>query len=148
VKSESDGGAAPLPAKMTVVVAAIIKSEGRLLICQRRAGDAFALKWEFPGGKVNRGEDPATALERELGEELGVAATIGREVYRTRHLYAELPDEIELIFFSVEADPATVRNLVFEQILWAKPADLHVMDFLPADSELVAKLASGALRIE
>lgn len=146
MKPESDGRGALVPAKVTVV-AAIIEAKGRLLVCQRRAGGAFALKWEFPGGKVNFGEDPSLALGRELHEELGVAATVGREVYRTSHRYAEMPHEIELVFFFVQADPAAVRNLAFEQILWAKPEDLLAMDFLPADRELVAKLASDVLRL-
>lgn len=146
MKPESDGGAALVPARVTVV-AAIIEAEGRLLVCQRRAGGAFALKWEFPGGKVHLDEDLAAALERELHEELGVAATVGREVYRTSHRYAEMPHEIELVFFFVHADPVAVRNLAFEQILWAKPEDLPAMDFLPADRELVAKLSSGVLRL-
>ena len=142
------GGSAAAPSAATVtVVAAIIESRGQLLICQRRQGDAFALKWEFPGGKVRVAEDPATALARELREELGVTATIGREVYRTRHRYAELPHDIELIFFSARLDPAAVRNLAFEQILWAEPGELPAMDFLSADQELIEKLARRELRL-
>ena len=145
-REPGSGVAAPSAATVTVV-AAIIQSRGQLLVCQRRKGDAFALKWEFPGGKVRASEGPAAALARELREELGVTATIGREVYRTRHRYAELPHDIELIFFSARLDTAAVRNLAFEQVLWAEPAKLPAMDFLPADQELVEKLARRELRL-
>ena len=140
---------------MITVVAALIEQDGRLLICQRRRGDSFPLKWEFPGGKVRPGESLVQALARELAEELGVSAAVGRELYRTRHRYAELSEELELIFFSVELCPSSPsapldaqapRNLAFEQIKWMKPAALPQFDFLPADRELVSLLASGALR--
>ena len=135
---------------MLTVVAALIEQNGRLLICQRRRNDPFPLKWEFPGGKVKPGESPAEGLRRELEEELGVTATIGRELYRTRHHYAEMNDEIELLFFaaslSVGNDEAQVHNLAFEHVQWAEPCTLAQYDFLPADRELVSLLATGALR--
>ncbi len=139
---------------MITVAAALIQQNGRVLICQRRCSDRFALKWEFPGGKVQPGESAAEALVRELAEELGVTAAIGQEVYRTRHRYAEHTDEFELIFFSVQLLPASSsaaldtqlpRNLAFEQIEWAEPAALPQYDFLPADRELISLLSSGAL---
>ncbi len=131
---------------MITIVAALIEQNGRLLVCQRRRQDSFALKWEFPGGKLQSGETLARALERELEEELGVRARIGDEVYRTRHRYAEHSAELELIFFAaaISEEP---RSLAFEQLLWAEPAALPQLDFLPADQELVRRLASGALRI-
>ncbi len=85
---------------MIRVVAAVVERGGRLLICQRRRGGAFALKWEFPGGKMRAGETPWEALTRELREELGVAASIGRELYRVRHSYAEVRDPLQISFFA------------------------------------------------
>ena len=125
-----------------VVVAAVIESRGRILACQRRKNDAFGLKWEFPGGKVQPGEQPAQALARELKEELGVEAAIGAECFRTRHRYSELTREIELIFFTAQADEQNMRNLAFEQMRWVRPEDLPKLDFLPADREFLAKLAA------
>ena len=87
-----------------VVVAALIESHGRILACQRRKNDAFGLKWEFPGGKLKADESHPKPCARELREELGVDAQIGPEIYRTRHRYAELAREIELIFFAALAD--------------------------------------------
>jgi 8-oxo-dGTP diphosphatase len=129
------------------VVAALIPHEGKLLVCQRKRGTSFAMMWEFPGGKVKPGETLEQALARELDEELGANAAIGREVYRTRHRYAELKDPIELVFFAAQIDAAAVRNLVFEQIQWVAPPELPALNFLPADKELIEKLASGALTI-
>src|SRR4029077_17299874 len=99
---------------MITVVAALIYSDGKLLVCQRKRGTSFAMMREFPGGKVNSGETLERALTRELEEELGISAAIGPEVYRTQHRSADLSDPIELIFFSAHIDPRTVRNLVFE----------------------------------
>ncbi len=129
-----------------VVVAALIESRGRILACQRRKNDAFGLKWEFPGGKVQPGEQPAQALARELKEELGVEAAIGEELYRTRHRYKEMSREIELIFFAAHADEKDTRNLAFEQMRWVRPEDLAELDFLHADREFVAKLAGRTAR--
>lgn len=132
---------------MLTVVAALIESDGKLLACQRKRGGPFELLWEFPGGKVQAGEAPGAALARELDEELGVAAIMGREVYRTQHRYAEMKEPIELIFFTARVPVAEVRNLVFERIEWRDPRTLGELDFLPADRELIAKLASGAIRL-
>jgi 8-oxo-dGTP diphosphatase len=132
---------------MLTVVAALIESQGKLLVCQRRRGDSFALQWEFPGGKMKLGETPVQALARELREELGIAARIGREIYRTQHRYAELSEPIELLFFSAAIESGEPQNLVFEQIAWRAPQSLPDLDFLPADRELIAKLSTGALRI-
>lgn len=132
---------------MITVVAAIIRSGQRLLICQRKRNDRFGLKWEFPGGKAEPNERPEDALRRELREELGVEANIGGEVYRTRHRYSELDHELELIFYSASIPDATVENLAFEQVVWADSSKLEQYDFLPADRELVGMLARGELKI-
>lgn len=132
---------------MLTVVAALIESEGKLLVCQRRRGDAFELMWEFPGGKTKPGETLPQALARELAEELAASAVIGPEVYRTRHQYAEMREPIELAFFAARIAPRDVRNLVFEQILWCDPPLLPQLNFLPADRELIEMLASGTIRL-
>jgi mutator protein MutT len=127
---------------MRVVVAALIEREGCLLVGQRRRDGPFPLKWEFPGGKVRPGETPAEALARELREELGVSAAVGAELYRTRHRYAELSDELLLIFFAarIEGEP---QCLAFEQVCWVERSRLDRLDFLAADRELVMRLAAG-----
>jgi 8-oxo-dGTP diphosphatase len=72
---------------MKRVVAALIWKEGKILICQRTRHQVMPLKWEFPGGKIEEGEQPRDALRRELDEELGISAVIGDEVARIRHVY-------------------------------------------------------------
>jgi len=132
---------------MLTVVAALIEAEGKVLVCQRRRGGSFELMWEFPGGKKKPAETLEEALARELHEELGVTARIGREVYRTRHQYAEISQAIELVFFVASASPAEMVNKVFESMEWRTPASLRELNFLPADRELIERLAIGELNI-
>jgi 8-oxo-dGTP diphosphatase len=131
------------------VVAALITRNSKLLVCQRKRNDTHPLRWEFPGGKVEPGESLAEALTRELREELGVSATIGPEVHRTRHRYKELPDDLLLIFFRATIeDSARLQNLQFEKYDWADPSLLQNYDFLPADKDLVESLARGSIRMD
>jgi 8-oxo-dGTP diphosphatase len=132
---------------MLTVVAAIIEHNGKLLVCQRRRGGAFELQWEFPGGKVQPGESLRAALARELQEELGVSARIDREIYRTRHHYAQMADAVELAFFSAQAAAHEIKNQVFERIEWRAPETLRELLFLEADRELIELLGSGKLKL-
>jgi 8-oxo-dGTP diphosphatase len=130
------------------VVAALISRDSKLLVCQRKRNDSHGLKWEFPGGKVEQGESAEEGLVRELREELGIAATIGSEVYRTKHRYKELQDEFLLIFFWATIDDfVSLTNLEFERFEWAGPSTLLTYDFLQADKELIGLLASGSIRV-
>src|SRR5438128_2190297 len=124
----------------TVVVAGIIRRENLLLACRRRLDDRFPGKWEFPGGKVEKGESPEAALRRELEEELGIIAEIGECVWQSRHQYPEFPP-VELNFFEVTKFTGEPVNLAFEQMRWVRPDELTALDFLEADLPLVAKLA-------
>ena len=133
---------------MLTVVAALIEHQGKVLACQRKRGQRFELMWEFPGGKVESGETQEQALTRELREELGVTAKIGREVFRTKYSYAEMREPINLIFLSAAVRPSEVRNLEFEQIAWRTPDSLPELNFLAADRELIEKLASGEIQIK
>ena len=134
---------------MPTVVAALIIRNSKLLVCQRKRNDTHPLQWEFPGGKVEPGESLAEALTRELREELGVSATIGPEVHRTRHRYRELPDDLLLIFFRATIeDSALLQNLQFEKYEWAHPSLLQNYDFLPADKDLIELLARGSILMD
>lgn len=125
---------------MKRVVAALIWQDGRILICQRTKHQPMPLKWEFPGGKIEEGEQPRDALRRELDEELGITAVIGDEVARIQHRYPT-GNSVELRFFNVHAYSGELENRIFKEIVWAYPADLPAYDFLEADLELVQRLA-------
>ena len=129
---------------MKRVVAALIWKDGKLLICQRTRHQVMPLKWEFPGGKIEEGEQPRDALRRELDEELGIAATVGDEVTRFTHQYPN-GNAIELRFYDVKAYEGDVENRIFRAVRWAKPSELPKYDFLEADTELVKDLAAGKL---
>jgi 8-oxo-dGTP diphosphatase len=134
---------------MTTVVVALIFRDSKILICQRRHDDTHGLQWEFPGGKVEPGETPSEALTRELREELGIEAVIGKEIFRTRHRYREYESELELIFFHTTVDRgAPLQNRVFERLEWADPATLPGYDFLQADKEFVELVASREIRFD
>jgi 8-oxo-dGTP diphosphatase len=130
---------------MKRVVAAIIWRGGSLLICQRTRHQTMPLKWEFPGGKIEDGEQPRDALRRELEEELGIKATIGDEVARIRHEYLN-GSAVELRFFDVHEYAGEIENRIFRDVRWTAPAELLAYDFLDADRELVRKLARGKPR--
>jgi 8-oxo-dGTP diphosphatase len=129
---------------MKRVVAALIQKDGKLLVCQRTRHQTMPLKWEFPGGKIENGEQPGDALRRELEEELGILATVGDELARIRHEYPNR-SMVELRFFVVRAYQGEIENRIFRDIQWAKLKDLPKYDFLEADLTLVRDLAAGKL---
>lgn len=138
----------PRKSELTVVAALILR-DSKVLVCQRHRDDSHGLQWEFPGGKVEPGEIPQEALARELREELGIEATIGKELFRTRHRYRASQPEIEVIFFQARVDSAaSLKNLVFERFEWADPRVLPEYDFLQADEEFIALLASRAIALD
>lgn len=126
---------------MTTVVAAIIRRGGNILICRRSAtAKAHALKWEFPGGKVEPDETPPQALRRELREELALDARIGEEVERYEFRYPG-KNPILLIFYEVTDFDGEPRNCVFEEMRWVMPVELTEFDFLEGDVAFVSRLA-------
>lgn len=124
------------------VVAGLIVVEGKFLICQRTRHQPFPLKWEFPGGKIEAGEQPEAALIRELDEELGILAEIGPLVAVVRHSYGS-GAVVELQFFLVERFQGEIQNRIFRDVRWVSRDELPSYDFLAADIELVNELAAG-----
>ncbi len=129
---------------MKTVTAALIMRGDQFLICQRRADQHLPLKWEFAGGKLEEGEEPAAALRRELREELELEAEIGPQVCRFSYQYPGRAP-ILLVFFQVTEFRGEPRNRVFAQIRWVPRQQLAEFDFLPADKELVEQIARGEL---
>lgn len=129
---------------MKRVVAGLIVKDGKLLVCQRTRHQTMPLKWEFPGGKIEEGEQPRNALRRELEEELGILANVGDEVKRIQHEYPN-GGMVELRFFVVREFQREIENRIFKDMQWADPKDLPKYDFLEADVLLVRDLAAGKL---
>ena len=127
---------------MTRVVAALIVDDGKVLICQRTKHQTMPLRWEFPGGKIEKGEHAVAALKRELDEELGIAATIGPQVARIVHTYRK-GVAVELLFFLVKEYEGPIDNRIFRDVRWVKRTELPSFDFLDADRGLVADIAAG-----
>ena len=129
---------------MKRVVAAVIEKNAKVLVCQRTRHQTMPLKWEFPGGKIEEGEQPRDALRRELEEELGIQARIGDEIARLQHAYPN-GATVELRFFIVRDYGGEIENRIFRDMQWAHPKDLPKFDFLEADFTLVKDLAAGKL---
>ncbi|HEX6501795.1 MAG TPA: (deoxy)nucleoside triphosphate pyrophosphohydrolase [Terriglobales bacterium] len=129
---------------MKRVVAALIMNKGKILVCQRTRHQTMPLKWEFPGGKIETGEQPRDALRRELEEELGIDAKIGEEVARIQHQYKN-GGAVELRFYVVHQFEGEIENRIFRDVQWADRKKLPTFDFLEADLELVKDLAGGKI---
>lgn len=126
------------------VVAALILRGDTVLICQRRADQPMAHKWEFPGGKMETGESPEQALARELDEELSIRAEIGSRITRLRHTYRS-GGAVDLQFFAVHRFEGELTNNIFQEMRWCALRNLPAYDFLAADRELIRDLAAGKL---
>jgi len=129
---------------MKRVVAALIFQDDKILVCQRTRHQTMPLKWEFPGGKIEEGEQPRDALHRELDEELGIDAKVGQEVSRIVHEYPG-GGSVELRFFVVKEYKGTIENKIFRDIRWSLRSELSQYDFLEADLTLVRDLADGKI---
>jgi len=127
---------------MLQVVAGIIERQGRILICRRKAAQTHPLKWEFPGGKVERNESLPQALERELGEELAIHSVTSEELTRYEYTYPG-KHPIRLIFFRVTEFEGEPRNVVFEEMQWTPRQELGRFDFVEGDVKFLAGISSG-----
>jgi len=130
------------------VVAALIlrttEAGTEVLVCQRKPDQPMSLKWEFPGGKIEPGETPDAALKRELDEELGISASIGKQIARIRHKYRN-GGTIDLQFFVVREFTGAIQNRIFNDVRWSPLERLTEFDFLAADLGLIRDLSEGKL---
>ena len=122
---------------MLLVVAAVIEREGRIMLCQRLPDVHNALKWEFPGGKIEAGESPEAALARELREELGIRVAVGRV---RDAIYYRYPDrDVLLLFYGCSIREGEPRTVECNAIAWATPEALPGYDFAGADLAFVRR---------
>ena len=123
------------------VVAGVIRHEGRFLITQRLPDDTLGGYWEFPGGKVERGEGLREALRRELREELGVETEVGEQIHHFVHAY---PDrDVRLYFYEARIVSGEPRKLEVADLTWVTADQFQDYDFPEADLPLLNQLRSG-----
>jgi len=136
--------------EVRLVAAALIlrtfDSRVEVLVCQRKPDQPMALKWEFPGGKIEVGESAEQALKRELNEELGIDAEIGRPLVRLRHTYRN-GGAVDLQFFLVRSFTGDLQNRIFNEMRWLGFDKLPDLDFLAADLGLIKDLAEGKISV-
>ena len=134
-----------MPSRTPIPVVAAVIEDGRgcVLVAQRPAHKHLALKWEFPGGKVDAGEAPEAALLRELREELGVETQIVRPLPRFTHDYGNVL--IAMIPFICRLAPDSAPPHPHEHVAlrWVRPAELATLDLAAADWPIVAALGPG-----
>ena len=122
-----------------VVAAAVIDLVGRVLIAQRPPGKHLAGRWEFPGGKLEAGEDRRAGLARELREELGITLTgTPRPLIRVRHTYDY--GEVLIDMWVARQYSGEPRGLEGQSLRWCTQDELKSVELLPADGPIVAAL--------
>jgi 8-oxo-dGTP diphosphatase len=116
----------------------VIERDGRVLLAQRPRDKHLPLKWEFAGGKVEPGEDPAAAIVREIREELGCEVVITRALPRFTHDYTRVV--IEMIPYVCALRPGSPAPHAHEHVAlaWVEPAQLTTYDLAPADLPVIA----------
>jgi 8-oxo-dGTP diphosphatase len=122
-----------------IVTAAVIERDGKVLVARRRKGLVAEGLWEFPGGKLEEGEDPRRGLERELAEELGVEARAGA-------LLCSVPfsgslKSFELVVFRTELLSDGFRMTDHDEVRWLAPAEMDESVFSKPDRPVVRLLA-------
>lgn len=126
---------------MIVVVAAIIRRPGEILISRRLHDVHLAGVWEFPGGKVEAGESHSTALRREIREELGIDVAVFAELLTTTHHYET--KSIELHFFECAIETGEPQAIGVADFKWVTPSALTLYEFPEADREIVRYLSNS-----
>ena len=126
-----------------VVVAAVIEQNDSFLLTRRLEGTHLAGFWEFPGGKIARGESHAEALRREIREELDSDVDVGPLVFEIEHDYTDRSISLHFYTCSLQGVP---RPLLGQQMRWVPRAELRVLEFPPADAELIRLLTEPQSR--
>jgi 8-oxo-dGTP diphosphatase len=131
--------------KITEVAAAVIERPGEFLLAQRLEGKPYAGYWEFPGGKIEPGEDPREALVRELREELGIEVTEATPWITRFHAYTHAA--VRLHFYRVTAWTGEPQPLEDQAIRWQPDGRPDVSPMLPANGPVLAALGMPAVMV-
>ena len=120
--------------------AAIIQKDNKILIAQRRKDKNLGLKWEFPGGKIDKNETPEECLSRELKEEFGIKTKVGKFITNSIYKYPNI--EIDLMAYYVDYLDGEFKLIDHERIEWVSKDNLKEFDFAEADIPIIDKLLS------
>ena len=131
--------------RTVIVAAAVMIEHGKVLLSRRKAGTHLAGMWEFPGGKVEAGEDPRAALRRELEEELGIDTTIGEIVDVTFHRYDDADKAVLLLFFEATRAAGSPEPSAIDvaEVGWFAADALDPAWFPPADVAILSKVCAA-----
>ncbi len=124
--------------KTVIVAAALVREQGRILVTQRKEGSPYGLLWEFPGGKVEEGEDPREGLKRELKEELDVEAEIGMIFDAVFHFYPEYP--VLLLVYHCRIDQGSLKPIGCRDLRWVTVGELRKLAMPSADDIIRERL--------
>ena len=134
--------ASPQVKTVHVAAAAIVDVDGRVLIAQRPEGKKMAGLWEFPGGKIEQGETPEYALQRELWEELGIrtAPSCFSPVAFASHTYSEEGFHLMMPVFACRQWEGEISMNEHQNLKWVKPVDMYAYPMPEADKPLIPML--------
>ncbi|MCB0322752.1 MAG: (deoxy)nucleoside triphosphate pyrophosphohydrolase [Bdellovibrionales bacterium] len=122
------------------VVAAILETDGRILIARRRVHKSNGGLWEFPGGRVEEGESRQEALVRELLEELGLAIHVKEQFLHSSH--SSERNRIELYTYRAWLQGGQLSSVDHDALAWVAASELKSFAFTPADLPVVARLSN------
>jgi 8-oxo-dGTP diphosphatase len=125
-----------------LVAAAIIIAKGKVLLARRKRGDSHQGYWEFPGGAVEPGETLEECLARELGEELGVEATIGEVVARSE--CRSVSGALDLVALRAYIGEGEFTLTAHDRVAWVSPRDVGRYRLAPADVPIARALREKA----
>jgi len=124
----------PADSSTIIVLAGVIERDEKLLVTQRLEGTHLSGYWEFPGGKCEPGEAHESCLEREILEELNVAAEIGEEILVTEHAYPSRTVRLHFRRCRIKGEPTAVLG---QAMRWVTREELGSLQFPAADRELI-----------
>ena len=128
---------------MVDVTAAILVQKDKVLIAKRRSIDRLANKWEFPGGKIEKGETPEQCLKREMKEEFGIDVSVGEFLGSSIYHYDHV--SIKLLAYLTFWKEGKISNKAHDDFIWASLNQLRDYDFAPADIPFVEMLRRGEI---
>jgi len=122
-----------------LVAAAIIENDGKILLARRRADAHYPLFWEFPGGKVEQGEDPKDCVVREIREELAIDIAVEAIYDVVFYRYPERP--VLVLAYHCRWLGGEIRDVEVSEHCWVYPADVVKFELLPADISLAKRIS-------